>query len=236
MIMKFQDIRKRLRILANKEKAKVLQGFFKTGPGQYGEGDIFLGITVPILRKLVKECRQTCVADAVRLLRSPIHEERLLALFLLIQLYEKGDESIKKKIYSTYLKNAWFVNNWDLVDLSAPNIAGDYLWDKKRDLLFYYARSSNVWKRRIAVVATFYFIKQKDFQDTLLISRALLEDTHDLIHKAAGWMLREVGKRDQAVLEGFLRKHYQKMPRTMLRYAIERFPESRRQMYLKGTL
>lgn len=234
--MKLKDIRNRLRVLANEEKAKILRGFFKTGRGQYGEGDIFLGITVPVLRKVAKECRETRVADAVKLLRSAIHEERLLALFLLIGLYKRGDDSTKKKIYSLYMKNALFVNNWDLVDLSAPNIVGHYLSDKKRAVLFDYARSRDIWKRRIAVVATLYFIKQADLNDTLRISRLLIADDHDLIHKAVGWMLREVGKQDQTVLEKFLLKHYKIMPRTMLRYAIERFPESRRLMYLKGTI
>ena len=229
-----QKIRNRLRKLADKNKAKVLQGFFRTGPGHYGEGDVFLGITVPVLRRLAKECLNTSVSDATQLLQSAIHEERLVALLLIIGAYSKGDEILRKKIYTLYLKNTRYVNNWDLVDLSAPNIVGNYLEDKNRTQLYDLAKSRDLWKKRIAILATFYFIKQNDFTDTLQISEILLNDDHDLIHKAAGWMLREVGKRDLQAEEKFLRQHYKKMPRTMLRYAIERFPEAKRKKYLKG--
>jgi 3-methyladenine DNA glycosylase AlkD len=232
--MTVPEIQRKLRKLANKEKARILQGFFKTGPGQYGDGDVFLGITVPVLRKLAKECHKTSVADSLTLLRSEVHEQRLLALFLLIHAYAQGDEAIKKRIYGDYLKNTRSINNWDLVDLSAPNIVGDYLADKSRKPLYTLARSRDLWKKRIAILATFQFIKQNDFTDALAIAGMLVKDDHDLIHKAVGWMLREVGKRDVRTEEGFLQKHYQTMPRTMLRYAIERFPEVKRQRYLQG--
>jgi 3-methyladenine DNA glycosylase AlkD len=233
-IMTIPGIQRTLRKLASKKKAKLLQGFFKTGPGQYGEGDVFLGITVPLLRKLAKECRQTTVADAITLLRSEIHEQRMLALFLLVQAYAEGDETVKRQIYTSYLKNTRYINNWDLVDLSAPNIVGEYLMNRDRKPLYALARSRDLWKKRIAILATFRFIKQDDFSDSLAIAEMLINDDHDLIHKAVGWMLREVGKRDMRAEEGFLRKHYQTMPRTMLRYAIERFPDAKRQRYLKG--
>jgi 3-methyladenine DNA glycosylase AlkD len=231
-----QEIQTRLAQLANREKARILQGFFKTGPGQYGEGDIFLGITVPVLRKFAKECRETTVHEAVRLMRSPVHEERLLSLFLLISAYGRGDEAQKNRIFGLYLKNTGFVNNWDLVDLSAPNIAGAHLAERSRQPLYALARSSDLWERRIAIVATFFFIRMNDHRDTLKIARILIRDEHDLIHKAVGWMLREVGKKDLRAEEEFLVAHYRTMPRTMLRYAVERFPEDKRRRYLNGTI
>lgn len=234
--MKARDIQIKLRRLANKEKAKILQGFFKTGPGQYGEGDIFYGITVPVLRKLAKECGEASVNDALQLLKSEIHEQRMLALFLLIGKYRVGDALVKKKIYDLYLKNTAFINNWDLVDLSAPNVIGAYLADKPRLQLYNLAVSQNLWERRISILATFAFIRLNDFKDTLKISVLLLQDEHDLIQKAVGWMLREVGKRDLVLEEKFLRQYYRRMPRTMLRYAIERFPEATRIKYLKGMM
>lgn len=229
-----QEIRKKLQKVASKEKAKILRGFFKTGPGEYGEGDVFLGVTAPVLRKLSREYDGIGIKDALPLLQSSVHEERLLALFLLIRAYSKGDDVVKKKIYDLYLKNTRFINNWDLVDLSAPNIAGSYLIDKSRKPLYALAKSRDLWKRRIAILSTFTFIRRNEFSDTLRISGMLLADRHDLIHKAAGWMLREVGKRDLSTEERFLQRHYKTMPRTMLRYAIERFPESKRQKYLNG--
>jgi 3-methyladenine DNA glycosylase AlkD len=234
--MTVHEIQRELRNLANKDKAKILQGFFKTGPGEYGEGDVFLGITVPVLRKLSKEYDGIPLSEAIRLLKSSLHEERLLALFLIIRAFTRGDELLKKKIYGLYLKNTRFINNWDLVDLSAPNIIGAYLLDKSRRPLYTLAKSRDLWKRRIAIMATFQFIKQNDFNDTLRISHLLLDDEHDLIHKAAGWMLREIGKRSLATEERFLKQRYKKMPRTMLRYAIERFPEAKRKKYLEGTM
>ncbi len=234
--MTAETIRKKLRRLSSRKKAKILQGFFKTGPGQYGEGDIFLGITVPVLRKVSKEHAGMPLSEVVLLLRSSVHEERLLSLFMLVYSFTKGGTAVQKKIYSLYLRNSKYINNWDLVDLTAPNIVGAYLLDKNRKPLYALAQSKNLWSRRIAILATFQFIKQQDFDDTLKIATMLLEDEHDLIHKAVGWMLREVGKRSLTAEERFLKQHYRKMPRTMLRYAIERFPETKRKRYLKGDI
>jgi 3-methyladenine DNA glycosylase AlkD len=234
--MTAQQIKKRLRQFASKEKAKILRRFFKTGPGEYGEGDIFLGVVVPDIRKVAKEFQNTPLGEIKTLLASTVHEERLLALLMLVHAFAKGDDSLKRKIYSLYLKNTKYINNWDLVDLSAPNIVGAYLLDKSRTPLHAFAKSRSLWKRRIAILATFQFIKQNDFDDTLRISKSLLMDDHDLLHKAVGWMLREVGKRSQTVEEKFLRQHYRIMPRTMLRYAIERFPDGKRRKYLGGQM
>ena len=222
--------------LGNKEHAAVSQRFFKTGPGEYGEGDIFIGIKVPVLRKLAKEYLDLPLKDVRKILISKYHEERLLALLILVGQFSKGDEEKKKSIYELYLKNTRFINNWDLVDLSAHYIVGPYLVDKSRAPLYELAKSESLWERRIAIMSTFYFAKKDDFTDTLKISRILLSDTEDLIHKAVGWMLREVGKRRLTKEENFLKKYYQKMPRTMLRYAIEKFPEPKRKRYLKGTI
>lgn len=232
--MTAKKTQKRLRQFASKEKARLLQRFFKTGPGEYGEGDIFLGVVVPDIRKVAKEYQGTPLSEIITLLRSTIHEERLLALLMLVHAYARGDDSLKRKIYSLYLKNTKYINNWDLVDLSAPNIVGTHLLDKSRKPLYAFAKSRDLWKRRIAVLSAFAFIRQNDFDDALGISKVLLTDDHDLIHKAVGWMLREVGKRDLSAEEKFLQQHYRKMPRTMLRYAIERFPEGKRRKYLDG--
>ena len=229
-------ITKRLRQFATTEKARVLQGFFKTGPGEYGEGDLFLGVVVPDIRRVAKEFQDTPLGEIKKILASRYHEERVLALLMLVRQYEKGDEALKKRIYGLYLRNTRYINNWDLVDLSAPNIVGTYLLDKSKKPLYAFAKSNDMWKRRIAILATFTFIRQNDFDDTLRISKILLEDEHDLLHKAVGWMLREVGKRDLRAEERFLKQHYKKIPRTMLRYAIERFPEIKRQNYLSGTV
>ena len=234
--MDVEDIRKKLRRLADEEKAKVLQRFFKTGPGEYGEGDRFLGITVPELRRVAKEFQQVRCEAVRALLKSPFHEERLLALLILMGKYSKADETGKKGIYDLYLKYTRWVNNWDLVDLSAEHIVGDFLWQKDKRPLHRLAKSDILWERRIAIIATFHFIKKKAFSETLKISEMLLSDEEDLIHKAVGWMLREVGKRDLETEEVFLKAHYKSMPRTMLRYAIERFPEAKRQRYLKGKI
>jgi 3-methyladenine DNA glycosylase AlkD len=231
-----EEIRKRLRDLEDSEKAKILQKFFKTGPGQYGEGDFFLGIPVPRLRKLCRDCGDVALREVESLLKSSVHEERLLALLILIRRYNGEDESGKKRIYTLYLKNTHWINNWDLVDLSAPNIAGDFLMDRSRKPLYGLARSPVLWKRRIAILATFRFIKAQQFDDTLQISELLLRDKEDLIQKAVGWMLREVGKRDQVTEEAFLKEHCSQMPRTMLRYAIERFPAAKRELYMKGRI
>jgi 3-methyladenine DNA glycosylase AlkD len=235
-MMTAQEIRKRLRSLADPEKAKVLQRFFKTGPGEYGEGDRFLGIVVPAIRKQVRELHDTPLPEVKKLLRSSVHEERLLALLLFVKKYEKGDDALKEKIYGLYLNSTKHINNWDLVDLTAEKIVGPHLRNGARGPLYRLARSKSLWERRIALLSTFHFIKNHEFAETLRIARMLLQDGEDLIHKAVGWMLREVGKRDVAALEGFLRKHYRAMPRTMLRYAIERFPEAKRKRYLNGKM
>jgi len=219
---------------ANKEKAKVLQRFFKTGPGQYGEGDIFLGLVVGDQRKIAKQFKDLSMRKIENLLNSKIHEKRLIGLLVLIEKYKVGDEKIKQEIFNFYLKNTRQINNWDLVDLSAPNIVGNFLLDKDRKVLYGLVKSENLWEKRIAIVSTFTFIRNGKFEDTLAIAKILLDDKHDLIHKAVGWMLREVGKGDKEVLEEFLRKHYKEMPRTMLRYSIEKFEESKRLRYLKG--
>jgi 3-methyladenine DNA glycosylase AlkD len=226
----------KLRELANKKNAEVAQRFFKTGPGEYGEGDRFLGIRVPVLRKLAREYQTIAVEEAEHLLKSPIHEERLLSLFILIRIYSKGGEAVKKEIYELYLNNTKFINNWDLVDASAEHIVGNFLFNKGKKPIYRLAKSKDLWERRISIMSTFYFIKQGQYSETLKIAKILLHDNEDLIHKAVGWMLREIGKRNLPSEEEFLKKHYKEMPRTMLRYAIERFPESKRQRYLKGKI
>ncbi len=228
------EILEQLQASHNEEKARILQRFFKTAPGQYGEGDVFLGITVPTLRKLAAQYQGIALESVLGLIRHQYHEARLLALLLLIQRFQKSDPKVKQMIFDAYLANTRFINNWDLVDLSAPHIVGAYLADKNRDILSKLAISKQLWERRIAVVATFHFIRKGNFQSTLDISDLLLHDREDLIRKAVGWMLREVGKRDQALLEVWLKSRYRQMPRTMLRYAIEKFTPPKRQDYLHG--
>jgi len=236
------DVRKELRSMADPVKAAILQRFFKTGPGQYGEGDLFMGIMVPHLRKISKKFSQLRLGEVRTLLYSQVHEERLVALLILVCRYNSSSNSMKEKeeIVKFYLDNIKHVNNWDLVDMSAPYILGAHLLvdnnigDRTQRLLLYkLAKSENIWERRIAIVSTHHFIRNGDFSDTLKIAEMLLHDRHDLIHKAVGWMLREVGKRDVAAEEAFLEKHWSIMPRTMLRYAIERLPESERHRYKK---
>jgi 3-methyladenine DNA glycosylase AlkD len=234
--MTAKDIQIKLRGLEDRQKGRFLQKFFKTGRGEYGEGDLFLGIRVPEVRKLAKRCQGLPLPEALELLKSSFHEERLLALLILAGAYPRADEPAKRAIYEIYLENVKSINNWDLVDISAPSIVGAHLFAKSKQPLYQLAKSKNLWKRRIAVMATFYFIRHNRFSATLKISRMLLSDGEDLIHKAVGWMLREVGKRDPQAEEDFLRMHYQRMPRTMLRYAIERFPEAKRRMFLEGKI
>jgi 3-methyladenine DNA glycosylase AlkD len=219
---------------ANEKDATFLQRFFKTGPGEYGEGDIFRGIRVPVLRKLVRVHESASLTTLSTLLKSKHHEDRMLALLILVRQFERGDALARQQIFNLYLKNTRYINNWDLVDLSASNIVGAHL-DGDRSILLKLVKSSSLWERRIAVLATFYFIKQGDFEETLRLAEMLLNDREDLMHKAVGWMLREVGNRDGAAERRFLDKHYKRMPRTMLRYAIEKFPEPERLSYLKGT-
>lgn len=227
-------ISKRLQNIGDKEDANFLQGFFKTGPGQYGEGDIFLGIRVPAVRKLAKEYKNLPLDEVLSLLKSPYHEIRLFALISFVDAFDRGDESTQKKIYDLYLANTRYINNWDLVDLSAPNIVGMFLLTKSRKPLYQLAKSKSLWERRIAVLATFSFIKNNQFDDSLKIAEILLKDKEDLIHKATGWMLREIGKRDLETVKTFLRKHCRTMPRTMLRYAIERFSPDQRKRFLEA--
>jgi 3-methyladenine DNA glycosylase AlkD len=231
--MTLHKIKNRLRQLGNKRNAKLLQGYFKTGPGEYGEGDIFLGIKVPVLRKVARECCGADLSVALELLQSPIHEERLLALLIMNDRYARGTQEDRQAVYKLYLANTRYINNWDLVDVSAPRIIGAHLADKSRSTLQRLAKSRLLWERRIAVIATFHFIKQGDFINSLEIAEMLLDDSEDLIHKATGWMLREIGKRDLNIEEAFLKRYHRRMPRTMLRYAIERFSEKKRQAYLK---
>lgn len=230
-----KKIRRELTQLANPEKAAVCQRFFKTGKGEYGYGDKFLGITVPTQRALAKKYYSWLGSNELKLLlASPLHEERLFALLILIFQYNSGDLVRQKKIFTFYLANISRVNNWDLIDLSAPTIVGAFLSDKKKERLHKLVRSKNLWHRRIAVVATLHFIRNNIFNETLKLAKKLLRDREDLIHKATGWMLREVGKRDFTVLNKFLAKHHRVMPRMMLRYAIERFPQKLRRTYLRA--
>lgn len=234
--MSVDEIHAKLQALADPERAAVLRRFFKTGPGQYGEGDVFLGLRVPQVRRLAGIYRSLPPTEALRLLQSPIHEARLLALILLIRLYVRGDAPLKETIYGEYLRNTRFINSWDLVDVSAEHIVGAHLRSGSRARLHALAVSPLLWDRRISIMATFHFIKHSEFEETLHIAQLLLHDPEDLIHKAVGWMLREIGKRHRPAEERFLREHCRTMPRTMLRYAVERFPEELRQCYLKGGL
>jgi 3-methyladenine DNA glycosylase AlkD len=228
------DLRADIKKRSNKNDARFAQRFFKTGPGEYGEGDVFLGIRVPVLRKLARQYRGLPEKDVLTLLASTYHEERLLALFILCLWFEKGDEKTRDRIYRIYVKNTRWINNWDLVDTTAHKIVGPYLEHRSKKPLRDLAGSRSLWERRIAVLSTFHFIRQGDVRESLKIATMLLKDEEDLMHKAVGWMLREVGKKDLAAEEAFLKDHYRNMPRTMLRYAIEKFPEAKRQRYLKG--
>lgn len=221
-----------LKKLARQDKANFLPRFFKTGIGEYGEGDLFIGVTVPEQRQIALKYKGLPLEQIEELLKSPIHEERLTALFILVHRFTKAAPEEQKQIYDLYLKNTKSVNNWDLVDSSAHFIVGAYLFERPRQLLYQLASSDNLWERRIAMISTYYFIKRGQFTDTLKIAEILLVDKHDLIHKAVGWMLREIGNRDLKTEEAFLNKHYQQMPRTMLRYAIEKFSSEKRQHYL----
>jgi 3-methyladenine DNA glycosylase AlkD len=229
-----ENMRAALSAHADPRQAEILQRFFKTGPGQYGEGDIFIGVMVPQTRAVAKAFRTAPLDEIAGLLKSRVHEERLLALMMLVEQYARGNEKTKKAVYASYLRNTRHINNWDLVDLSAPQIVGGHLMARDRSILRKLAVSKSLWERRISVLATFRFIKDDDFSDAIAIAEMLIDDEHDLIHKAVGWMLREIGKRDMAVEEEFLRGKYKRMPRTMLRYAIERFPEKKRKSYLRG--
>ncbi|MEI6842903.1 MAG: DNA alkylation repair protein [bacterium] len=268
----YNNLISKLKKKSSKGKAKILSRFFKTGKGEYGEGDVFLGIVMPDQRNVAKQFVDLPFADVVKLLKSEIHECRMVALLILIQKYQISSKTyaglkhctgrraeheeirqqanilfsdqhmlrqksgmlrVQKQIFDLYIKNTKYINNWDLVDLSAPQIVGTYLLDKPRDILYTFAESKDLWKKRISIISTLTFIRQGDFGDTLKIAEMLLSDTHDLIHKAVGWMLREVGKKDEGTLRKFLDKHYSHIPRTALRYSIERFPEEMRLYYLR---
>lgn len=234
--MGLKELRKDLKNEANREQAVILHRFFKTGKGEYGEGDKFYGIKVPVQRRIAKKHRDITPADIQELLNSPVHEERLVALFILVDQYARSDDKAKEKLFRFYLKNTKKINNWDLVDLSAPKIIGAHLLNRDKDILFKLAESENLWEKRIAILSTFTFIRNDHFDTTFLISEILLNDSHDLIHKGVGWMLREVGNQNLREEEKFLKKRYKKMPRTMLRYAIEKFPEKGRKAYLQGNI
>jgi 3-methyladenine DNA glycosylase AlkD len=226
------SVRRDLKKAARPERAKSNAWFFKTGPGEYGADDRFLGVTVPQLRTIAREYRDMPLTYVAKLLRSPWHEERLLALLIMVGQYARADKPARQVIHRLYLRNTKSINNWDLVDSSAAQIVGAHLEEGDRRLLRRLARSQSLWERRIAMIATYHYIRRRDFKDALIIAGLLRRDEHDLIHKAVGWMLREIGKRDRSAEERFLRKHARTMPRTMLRYAIETFPQPLRQRYL----
>jgi 3-methyladenine DNA glycosylase AlkD len=227
-------LRRSLREAADPARATLLQRFFKTGPGQYGEGDVFLGLRVPAIRSVARQGDGLTPTEAKTLLGSRYHEERLLALLILVRCFQRGDAATRQQIFDLYLANTRCINNWDLVDLSAPKIVGAWLLGNDRAVLDELSLSANLWERRIAVLATFAFIAQGQFDDSLRLCRRLLTDRHDLMHKACGWMLREIGKRDEGALEQFLAAHAAQMPRTMLRYAIERMPPAQRKIWLES--
>ncbi len=229
-----ESIRKDLERLSNKEYAARLQKYFKTGKGEYGQGDKFLGIRVPNLRILAIKYQNISISQVSTLMKSSFHEERLFSLFVLVGLFKKANDEDRKKIYTLYLKNTKFINNWDLVDASAGRIVGAYLFTRDKKKIYALAKSKNLWKRRISIMSTSYFIGHNEFTDTMKIAEMLLNDKEDLIHKAVGWLLREIGKKDLELEESFLKKHYTNMPRTILRYAIEKFPVEKRQSYLKN--
>ncbi len=230
------EISKKLREIAEPDRAAKHQRFFKTGKGEYGEGDTFIGVRVPLIRKLVREFRGLSLEETKTLLFSQWHEERMFALLMMNDSFRRGNYIQKEEIYNLFMNSVSQINNWDLVDSSAPYIAGAWLYDRDRTPLYRFAESEDLWERRIAIISTQYFIRRNDFADTLRIAEILLEDKEDLIHKAVGWMLREAGNRNMKTEEEFLKKHYGKMPRTMLRYAIEKFTEDKRQMYMKGLI
>ncbi|MFH1826918.1 MAG: DNA alkylation repair protein [bacterium] len=227
------DLIKELYKIRNPKKAKELQKFFKTGKGEYGEGDVFLGINVPTQRQMATKYKNLSLGEIQKLLSNKIHEFRLVGLLISIEKYNKSSQKEKKIIVNLYLKNTKNINNWDLVDLSSHKILGDYLSNKDKSLLYKLAQSKNLWEKRIAIISTYTFIKNKEFTDSIKIAKILLQDKRDLIHKAVGWMLREVGKKDINVLSNFLNKHYKTMPRTTLRYAIERLDKKKKEFYMK---
>ncbi len=233
-LMIAKEVINELKILATEDRRKSNEWFFKTNKGEYGYGDIFLGVRMPDIRKVAKKFSpKITLKELTELIQSPIHEVRLCALIILVNQYKKGNLS---KIFEYYIRQINFINNWDLVDSSAPYIVGDYLYNNpdERSILFEFVHSENLWVRRISIVSTFTLIKNNQFNETLQIAKILLNDKHDLIHKAVGWMLREVYKRDQDLIRTFLKQNYAQLPRTTLRYAIERMDEVERLLFLKG--
>ena len=228
------ELKRELAALADPERARNLARFFKTGKGQYGEGDRFIGIAVPVLRRIARRYRHLPLGEIAKLLASRTHEHRLTALEILVAQYESGDADSKQSIFDFYLRQTRHINNWDLVDTSAPYIIGEHLRSRARDALYKLAKSRNLWERRIAIIATMPLIRTGNLDDTFAIAALLLNDKHDLIHKAVGWMLREAGKHSTAALLKFLKQNYTAIPRTALRYAIERLPEAQRKRILAG--
>lgn len=233
-IMTAAELKEKLQAMADPAQAQQLQRYFKTGPGEYGEGDRFIGVRVPKIRQLVAVGQDLAYPEIRKLLSSHIHEERMLALLILVRRFQRGEADERERVYRLYLDSTRYINNWDLVDATAKHIVGGWLFSRSRTPLYVLATSDSLWERRIAILATFHFIGHGDVQESLRLAALLLSDTHELIHKALGWMLREVGKGDRQAEEAFIREHYRQMPRTMLRYAIEHFPEKKRQAYLKG--
>ncbi len=232
-----QSIQKELKKYSSEERRKINLRFFKMGKGHYGEGDTFIGVTVPDCRTVARTFLDTSLPELKKIMNSPIHEERIVGLFILVENYKKAkEEREKKRIVDFYLENKKGVNNWDLVDLSADKILGAYLLDKDKKILYHLVDSTHLWDRRIGIISTFAFIRNMQFKDTFALCEKLLSDKHDLMHKACGWMLREIGKRDEKALDGFLKKNHSKMPRTTLRYAIERFSPTKRKSYLSGNV
>ncbi len=231
------ELRKEMEECSNEEKAKLYQRFFKTGPGQYGEGDVFMGLTMPETRAISSKYTEMPIEEVQELLNSEIHEHRMSALLIVIQKYRKANKEEKRKLYEFYLKNMSRINNWDLIDVTASHVVGDFLFNNKeeKEMLYKLAKSNDLWEKRISVISTFRFIKENEFEDSINISEILLNDKHDLIHKAVGWMLREIGKKDQEIEEEFLRKYHKTMPRTMLRYSLEKFTKDKKDFYMGRT-
>lgn len=231
--MTAQEVENALNAHENPGDAAFLQRFFKTGKGQYGEGDIFIGLRVPLVRKIATQFRDLPLTEIERLLESPIHEHRLCAVIIMTEQAKRADQGQRKALYDLYMRRTDRLNNWDIIDVSCREVAGGYLLDKSRQPLYRLARSHDMWERRIAIVSTWQFIREGDLADTFAIAELLLNDTHDLIHKAVGWMLREAGKRDEDQLKAFLNEHAAHMPRTMLRYSLERLHPEERQYYMR---
>jgi len=229
------DLEKQIRKLENDERGSSLQRFFKTGNGEYGEGDVFLGLVSAQIGEFVRKYCELPVRDCIKLLHSKYHEERMVALQILVSKFKKADlAQEKKEIFEVFINNTAYINNWDLIDVNVPYVIGEYLYDRDKAILYSFAKSESLWERRIAIISTLAFIKRGMSKETVNIAKMLLNDTHDLIHKAVGWMLREVGKRcDEKVLTNFLDTHATKMPRTMLRYSMERLPKDKYYYYLK---